>query len=480
MPESLIARFANTASDRLQKIALITERSQLSYEDVLRLVSVFDVQLRRNGVADGQTIVIGSSRSEFVLAMSLVLSLRSYKVVFSDANSVLNAEIEFDWYIDDEASYLLPSGKQIIISADWFQNLNSISVPDYTKIEYSSGAFVVRTSGSTGRPKFVESKESERINASVRAAGIPGLDYPRIRQFATVGTRTGWGISLLLGPLLKGGSVLSLGENFRSQISYLDLYRINLVVTTPAGLSQLANVDGAEVLLGSIADIRVGGAFPPEKILSEFMKISPAKIHIGYGASEIGNVFHCAYDRNTPFVEGYLGQLSNNELEVGFYDETFQPLPKGTTEGVVGIRRKSKMDVRRYVGQQAEEQSFGMIGDVFFPGDIMRKDESGYYYVGRIKNIINISGNKYSLEAIEGSLSAQFEGYEFVTLVEKGDRDLEVLNVFYKGGSDIDREDIQAFLGRQFTGAKVLKASRVDLFPLTETGKIDRQALKSR
>ncbi|TAG18874.1 MAG: hypothetical protein EAZ40_11110, partial [Rhodobacterales bacterium] len=59
---TLIASFARTALARPQKIALITEKSQMSFHDLLQLVQVMDLELVTRGLRTGQTVVMASRR----------------------------------------------------------------------------------------------------------------------------------------------------------------------------------------------------------------------------------------------------------------------------------------------------------------------------------------------------------------------------------------------------------------------------------
>ena len=54
---SLIAAIARTAAERPQKVALITEKSQMSLMDLLQLAQVMDVELVTRGLRAGQTVV---------------------------------------------------------------------------------------------------------------------------------------------------------------------------------------------------------------------------------------------------------------------------------------------------------------------------------------------------------------------------------------------------------------------------------------
>ena len=76
---SLIIEFLDVAARHSAKLALITERSQLTYAALTDLVATLDLALSRNGVQHGQTVVLASKRPEFVIAMPLLASLRSLK-----------------------------------------------------------------------------------------------------------------------------------------------------------------------------------------------------------------------------------------------------------------------------------------------------------------------------------------------------------------------------------------------------------------
>src|SRR5690554_4004281 len=80
---SLISSFARRVRENPQKIALLTEKSQMTYEDILHLMHLLDVQLTTRGLRPGQVVVMASRRPEFCIAVALLLSLRRLTVIFS-------------------------------------------------------------------------------------------------------------------------------------------------------------------------------------------------------------------------------------------------------------------------------------------------------------------------------------------------------------------------------------------------------------
>ena len=72
MKKRLVEMYWEAATAAPDKIALLTENSQMSNSDLLGLAHVLDMQLSSRGVSEGDTVALTTSRSELCIAFALV------------------------------------------------------------------------------------------------------------------------------------------------------------------------------------------------------------------------------------------------------------------------------------------------------------------------------------------------------------------------------------------------------------------------
>jgi acyl-coenzyme A synthetase/AMP-(fatty) acid ligase len=290
-----------------------------------------------------------------------------------------------------------------------------------------------------------------------------------------------WGLTCTLSGLVGGGSVVMLSEENARVLGYIDLYRADAMLTTPALLSRIVNLPGAGQFLTGMRDIRVGGALTARALIAALTEMTPARLHLGYGASEIGMVFGYIHDRDNPRPEGYLGPCINDQVEITLHAEDGTVLPPDATEGTVGFRITDPALRRQYL-QPADADGPDIteeLSKVFFPGDVLRRDASGYHFVGRTRNLVNFGGDKYSLDLIAAHLCAVFDGRMVVPLVERDAQGIEGLVLVTAGIEPVEAERAQEALVERFGNARVLRCETVHEIPMTDTGKVDTLRLRA-
>lgn len=477
---SLVAEFARVAARLPQKVALITATSQLTFGDILAMVAVLDDRLMAEGIRPGQTVAVASPRAEFTIPLALLASYRGWTVVFSGQSPqpLIEAGLAFDWLVLTEPGVQGPAGRTVTIQPGWFQTLGVTDLPDFAAHQGAGAQFAFASSGTTGTAKFALSTEANRLEAISDnwlfiAEGLSGR-----RGLSSLAAGTGWAFTTNFAFLLAGSSVVSLGTESSQLLPFLDLYHVDTLALTPVMVSRmLANPDAAQ-FLGGVRDIRFGGSLVSDTLLRDFARICPARFYLCYGAAEIGTCLVERWSPDSARAEGYVGRLSNPRIEAAFFDDALDPLP-GATEGIVGFRSLGATETRRYLTEPQDAKT-GFHHGYFIPGDIMRREGDDFFMIGRTKNILNISGNKFSLEMIGEVLSRAFPGVDLVPLVDTGSDGLERLAIAYHSSHALSAADGQRALyaTRRFPALQVSRMIRVEAFPLTQTAKIDVQALR--
>jgi acyl-coenzyme A synthetase/AMP-(fatty) acid ligase len=478
MQYRLIEAFYKTAMQFPDKIALITERSQMSFKDVLALTHVLDIHLKTRGVREEQTLVVDTNRGELCIAFSLLLSLRSLTVIFAPIELVARRGVHFDWLVTAEMKEGVAADRQIVMEADWFSIIGTLPVPQYENLPGKGGAFVTQTSGTTGVPKLVRLPEASRMRDMISMVTHSAEQMRSMRFMITAGPSTGWAMNKNLPVLLGGGSVVSLGDDMTRMLAYSDLWRVSHLAVTPAVLQQALRLSDAGQFLTAAKEIEVGGAFAPPGLLDAVAQACPATLITAYGATEVGALTRRKYSATDSFVDGYLGDLFRDDLDLVFMDDDLREMPEAN-EGILAVRISHEAQRSYLLGSDESEDSAGLLGDLFVTGDIVRKDGHALYLTGRRKRVLNLNGNKYSLDLIQALLMQHFPEQSEVVVVATQDHDgLEQLVVFYCSQDDIPESEIEAILKNQWQKISLGKAVAVPHMPMTASGKVDLAALR--
>lgn len=480
---SLISAFAQQALKRQEQIALITDQSQMTYADLLLLVQRLQSALSARGVKPGDTIVMPNRRGEFSVGFSLLASLGAYRLIFASLGSVIEAGVDYDWFVDTSAADIIRGDSQIIMDPAWFAGMKGQPLPDYTnhKLIGSGGAFITRSSGSAGVARFICSDEVERLSTIALGPGFATPPVPGRRFATTLSPASGWAISASMAVLLTGGSVLLLQSEQEKMLGYLDLYRVDSLGTTPAVMNQLLGIPNVAQYLTGLRDVRLGGASIDVSLLERMSKITSARLHVGYGAAEMGFIMGHVYDPENRSEKTYLGHLLRDDIIVRFFDENLSELGSNVSEGLVGFELKNPEIRRRYLNadQTKRDDQFGVVGNVFIPGDIMRRDkDGGFHMIGRAKNIVNYSGNKYALDMIANALNDRFQGASHAALINKVDNGLETLLIIHTGKPAMTKEEFEKALHDRGFLIPVTRVEATRDLPMTPTGKLDVAALR--
>jgi acyl-coenzyme A synthetase/AMP-(fatty) acid ligase len=475
----LITAFCETARRFPDKVALITEKSQLSFSEILQVANACEAALLARGLRGGMRIVLTSERPEFAIAFALLLSRHSLTVIFASARLVHEAGIAYDLAVGTETSPLLPAESQVVVEPGWFGAAPQASLDGFEQAGGDGGAFVIATSGSTGLPKFVVTGEAAQMR------NFMGIDYwradpaaPDMRLLITVSMQMLWAIAANFRVLLAGGSVVALTEHRNRPLQYIDLARVSHLETTPVVIRQMLEVANAAQYLTALRSIVVGGAFASTELMARIAEKTAATIDVAYGTSEFGGLCLARFDPASPHGEGYLGEIFRSDIEIAFFDEALRRLP-GALEGVVGFRSLRGDAPGTYLKSGADAAQKGFPGGYFFPGDVMRRVGNHLYLIGRIKNIINVGGNKIALEAVQVALEAALNVDALACLARTDAMGLEELLVVHTGPERIAPLAAQAVLDQHFPGLHLGRILHRQALPVTAGGKVDLNALRS-
>ncbi len=343
-------------------------------------------------------------------------------------------------------------------------------------------AAIIYTSGSTGQPK------GGVIAVNFLAAVYPyilyGLDLAEGDVFWPTGD-PGWGYGFVcyLGAIAAGRTVVTVEQNPSAEMfmSVVERFNITNVATTPTLLRTILTLPEPDIQ-GALQKIRaISSCGEPlnAKVIESFDRILGVKPMDHFGATElalpIGN--HNAIDMEVR--PGSMG-LPSPGYRMGIIDEAGIEMPPGE----VGLlAKKSGPDCLYWLNYWGDPEASAhlMKQGWIVTGDLASRDAEGYFWFeGRSDDIIKSAGYRIGPFEIE-SVLLKHPAVAEAAVVGKPDTmrgQIVKAYVVLKSGPELDQELVQLVRGNVGKHQYPREIEYVDTLPKTETGKIQRFALR--
>jgi amino acid adenylation domain-containing protein len=461
---TISALFEEQAMQRPDRIAVIFQGQQLTFQELDRRANVFAAKLRHAGAKPGSLVSIGVDRSlEMLIAVVGVLKVGA---AYLPIDPNLPAERR-EFILNDAKPHLQITSKDLTITGCHCEDFG----------HYAGLAYLLYTSGSTGVPKGVEVPETAVINFLCSMQREPGFSSSDILLAVTTLSFDIAVLELIL-PLVSGGILVIAPREAVSDpeclIETIHNSKCTVMQGTPAvwrslidagwrGDSQLKILCGGEALSRSLADEllqrcrELWNMYGPTEttIWSTVQKIEPGPEPVCIGRP-IDNTQVYVLDRNLQLLPtGTAGELyiSGSGVARGYVarqtltDERFLPNPF-------------------LAGQR-----------MYRTGDHVRWGSSGALeFLGRLDNQVKVRGYRVEIQEIEEAL-VKCPGVRAAAVKAWADASGENALVAYVEGR-VDTSALRRYLAR--TMPEYMIPSRfIELqeLPLTPNGKLDRKRL---
>jgi fatty-acyl-CoA synthase len=337
---------------------------------------------------------------------------------------------------------------------------------------------ILYTSGTTGLPKGAMITHKmlfwNAINTALRL-DITSADHTQ--SFAPFFHTGGWNV--LFTPFLHHGASHTLLTGFDADeiLHLMEKERSTLLFGVPTMMQMLVDAPGfAEADLSSVRYAIVGGAPMPIPLIETWHNKGIA-IRQGYGLTEVGP--NC-FSLNQEDAIRKIGSIGFPN----FYIEAQVTNPDGMecpVNEVGELWLKSPVVTPGYWNKIAETAA-AITNGWFHTGDMMRRDEDGYYFVVDRKKNMYISGgeNVYPAE-IERIILTNEQIKEVAVIGVSDERWGETGCAFIvtKPQSTLNSEEVIAFCKGKMAKYKMPKYVYViESLPLNEAGKINRFELQ--
>jgi acetyl-CoA synthetase len=410
----------------------------------------------------------------------------------------------------DEAAKLAPSLEKILVvkrtgtPVDWWTEGRDLwwhDVVDRQSDQHEAAAldseqplFLLYTSGSTGTPKgVVHTTGGYMVGTYLTTKTVFDLQDDDVYWCtADVGWVTGHSYSVY-GPLLNAATVVMYegAPNHPDWGRFWDIiqrHKVTILYTAPTAIRAFMQ-HGEEIpgrydlsslrLLGS-----VGEPINPEAWMWYWRVIGGERCPVvdTWWQTETGSIMLTTLPGAHPSKPGSAG-VPMFGIEPTLMTHEGDELGPGDG-GLLVIKRPWPSMLRTVYGddERYRKSYWGEIGGVYFAGDGARRDSDGYYtIVGRVDDVLNVSGHRLGTMEIESALVSHPDVSE-AAVVGRPDPvkgEAVVAFVLLQDGHSADPADLRRHVSREIGALARPDAIIIaEALPKTRSGKIMRRFLR--
>jgi len=279
--------------------------------------------------------------------------------------------------------------------------------------------FILYTSGSTGKPKgVVHTCGGYMVYADYTFRNVFQYEESDIYWCtADIGWITGHSY-LLYGPLLSGATTLMFEgiPTFPDPGRYwqvIDKHSVNIFYTAPTAIRSLMAAGLDHVLSYSLDSLKVLGSVG-EPINEEAWHWY--HIHVGkercpvvdtWWQTETGGIMLSALAHISPLKPSYAGYPLPGVQPI-LVDQSGAEIKENEVEGYLCLKFPWPGIIRTTYGdhERCRQSYFASYPGLYFTGDGARRDAQGMYrIIGRVDDVINVSGHRFGTAEIENAIN---------------------------------------------------------------------------
>ncbi|RYZ54071.1 MAG: acetate--CoA ligase [Proteobacteria bacterium] len=366
-----------------------------------------------------------------------------------------------------------------------------------TIVESEHPLFLLYTSGSTGKPKgILHTTGGYLLGAAMSFSYI--FDYREDDIYwctADVGWITGHSY-VIYGPMTNGATVVMYegAPNFPDASRFwqiIERHKVSIFYTAPTAIRSCIRWGDEFVTPHDLSSLRilgtVGEPINPEAWMWYHTMIGKERCPIvdTWWQTETGSIMIAPLPGAIPTTPG-TATVPFFGIDAAVVDESGNEV--GADQGgFLVIRRPWPSMARTIYGddERFKTQYWSQIPGVYFTGDGARKDANGYFWImGRIDDVLNVSGHRLSTMEIESALVSHDAVAEAAVVGRpdeiKGEGIVAFVTLSSKfKPSDTLKKELTQFVAKQIGAlARPDDLRFTDSLPKTRSGKIMRRLLR--
>ena len=357
--------------------------------------------------------------------------------------------------------------------------------------------FLLYTSGSTGKPKgILHTSGGYLLGATLSTKYVFDLkDEDTYWCTADIGWITGHSY-IVYGPLSNGAtSVMYEGApNWPDEGRFWELiekYKINILYTAPTAIRAFIRWGDQWPKKCDLSSLRllgtVGEPINPEAWMWYHEVIGGGRCPIvdTWWQTETGSIMITPLPGATPTTPG-TATLPFFGIMPQIVDQEGKELD-ANVGGLLVIAKPWPSMLRTIYGdpERFKQQYWSQVPGKYFTGDGARKDENGYFWImGRVDDVINVSGHRLSTMEVESALVSHPKVAEAAVVGAPHEIKGESISCFVSlEGSQHPSEELKKELGEHVVKqigslARPEEIRFTDSLPKTRSGKIMRRLLR--
>ncbi len=380
----------------------------------------------------------------------------------------------------------------------WHEELRQVDTScPAEKMDSEAPLYILYTSGSTGKPKgILHTTGGYLLGVKMTTKYVFDIrDDDVYWCTADVGWVTGHSY-VVYGPLANGATTLMYegAPNFPEPDRFwqiVDKYSVTIMYTAPTAIRAFMKWGDQWPKRHDLSSLRllgtVGEPINPEAWMWYYEVIGGKRCPIvdTWWQTETGAIMISPLPGTTPTKPGS-ATLPFFGVVPEVVDEDGKPVPKNTG-GKLIIKQPWPSMLRGIWGdpERYKQTYWSEVKGCYFTGDGCRQDEDGYFWVvGRIDDVLNVSGHRIGTAEVESALVSHSKVAEAAVVGRPDEVKGQALVAFVtvKGGADPTpklREELRSHVAKEIGPmAKPDDIRFAEALPKTRSGKIMRRLLK--